>query len=94
MTSVQGSQPSVWIYPPNDSLEGWEDPILLEDGCPTMADAHDLARRLRKTWPGHLVAVTNGKPPLLAVTDGCRPRAAVGSISTPCHSSTHEQFPD
>lgn len=67
--------PSVWIYPPTEDCMGWEPPELLCDDAPTMADAHEYARRMRGLWPGHLVAVTNGKPPLFAVTDGRRPKS-------------------
>jgi len=65
--------PTVWMYCPSADLIGWEPPVVLEDEIPTMEDAHDYARRMRTVWPGHLVAVTNGRPPLIAVTDGRRP---------------------
>lgn len=70
---MNSARPQVWLYPPSADLQGWDEPILTEDSCPTMADAHDLARRLRRLWPGHLVAVTNGKPPLIAVTNNRTP---------------------
>lgn len=76
--------PTVWIYPPSADLMGWDEPVPFEDEAPTMADAHEYARRLRQLWPGHLVAVTNGKPPLFAVTDGRKPKPT-------CHPNTPAQ---
>lgn len=56
--------PLIWCYVPNDNGNGWRPPHVCEDECPTMADAHYLARILRDHYPGHLFAVTDGRRPL------------------------------
>lgn len=53
----------VWCYVPNYNLTGWELPYVVENSCPSLADAHHHARTLRMHYPGHLFAVTNGNRP-------------------------------
>jgi hypothetical protein len=54
----------IWCYVPNDALTGWGLPYVCQDECPSMADAHHMARVLREHYPGHLFAVTDGRTPL------------------------------
>ena len=56
--------PLVWCYVPTPNLVGWELPYVCQSECPSLADAHAMARVLRSHYPGHLFAVTNGRQPL------------------------------
>jgi len=58
----------VWCYVPNYNLTGWELPYVVENCCPSLADAHSHARTLRLHYPGHLFAVTTGKFPKPAIS--------------------------
>jgi hypothetical protein len=47
----------VWCYIPNEEATGWLEPHICEDEATDKASAHQVAKILRRHFPGHLFGV-------------------------------------